>query len=49
MWTVETHAHADHITSAGKLAELAGAKNRRALQGCGIGTAGVQLAHGDTL
>lgn len=25
-WAVETHAHADHITSAGKLAELAGAK-----------------------
>jgi glyoxylase-like metal-dependent hydrolase (beta-lactamase superfamily II) len=24
LWTVETHAHADHITSAGQLAELAG-------------------------
>ncbi|PZO12692.1 MAG: hypothetical protein DCF26_18440 [Burkholderiales bacterium] len=47
-WTVETHAHADHITSAGKLAELAGAKTAAPL-GCGIGTAGVQLAHGDTL
>ena len=48
VWTVETHAHADHITSAGKLAELAGAKTA-APQGCDIGTAGVQLAHGDTL
>ena len=26
VWTVETHAHADHITSAGQLAEHAGAK-----------------------
>jgi len=48
VWTVETHAHADHITSAGKLAELAGAKTA-APMGCDIGTAGVQLAHGDTL
>jgi sulfur dioxygenase len=48
VWAVETHAHADHITSAGKLAELAGAKTA-APAGCGIGTAGVQLQHGDTL
>ena len=48
MWAVETHAHADHITSAGKLAELAGARTA-APAGCGIGTAAVQLAHGDTL
>lgn len=47
-WTVETHAHADHITSAGRLAELAGAKTAAPL-GCGIGTAGVQLQDGDTL
>ncbi|QHE84354.1 MBL fold metallo-hydrolase [Hydrogenophaga sp. BPS33] len=47
-WTVETHAHADHITSAGRLAELAGAKTA-APMGCGIGTAGVQLQDGDTL
>ena len=26
VWTVETHAHADHITSAGVLAEHAGAR-----------------------
>lgn len=48
VWTVETHAHADHITSAGRLAELAGARTA-APHGCGIGTAGVQLHHGDTL
>jgi sulfur dioxygenase len=48
VWSVETHAHADHITSAGKLAELAGAKTA-APAGCGIGTAGVQLQQGDTL
>jgi glyoxylase-like metal-dependent hydrolase (beta-lactamase superfamily II)/rhodanese-related sulfurtransferase len=48
VWTVETHAHADHITSAGQLAELAGARTAAPL-GCGIGTAGVQLSDGDTL
>ncbi len=48
VWTVETHAHADHITSAGKLAELAGAKTA-APAGCGIGTAGRQLQDGDEL
>lgn len=47
-WTVETHAHADHITSAGQLAEHAGAKTA-APAGCGITTAAVQLADGDTL
>jgi glyoxylase-like metal-dependent hydrolase (beta-lactamase superfamily II)/rhodanese-related sulfurtransferase len=48
VWTIETHAHADHITSAAQLAELAGARTA-APAGCGIGTAGVQLQHGDTL
>ena len=48
VWAVETHAHADHITSAGKLAELAGAKTAAPV-GCHIGTAGVQLNDGDTL
>lgn len=48
MWTVETHAHADHITSAGMLAEHAGARTA-APEGCGIGTAAVQLKHGDVL
>ena len=47
-WTLETHAHADHITSAGQLAELAGAKTA-APDGCGISTAAVQLHDGDTL
>jgi glyoxylase-like metal-dependent hydrolase (beta-lactamase superfamily II)/rhodanese-related sulfurtransferase len=47
-WSVETHAHADHITSAGLLAEHAGARTA-APQGCHIGTAGTQLAHGDVL
>ncbi|MBE7939834.1 MBL fold metallo-hydrolase [Ramlibacter aquaticus] len=47
-WTVETHAHADHITSAGLLAEHAGARTAAPL-GCHIGTAAVQLKHGDTL
>ena len=45
---VETHAHADHITSAGQLAELAGAKTA-APAGCRISTAAVQLNDGDTL
>jgi len=48
VWAVETHAHADHITSAGRLAELAGAR-LAAPAGCGIGTAATQLAHGDEL
>jgi glyoxylase-like metal-dependent hydrolase (beta-lactamase superfamily II)/rhodanese-related sulfurtransferase len=47
-WTIETHAHADHITSAGLLAEHAGAKTA-APAGCGIHTAAMQLNDGDTL
>ena len=47
-WTVETHAHADHITSAGLLAEHAGAKTA-APAGCGIGVAARQLNDGDPL
>ncbi len=47
-WTVETHAHADHITSAGLLAEHTGAKTA-APDGCGITTAAVQLEDGDVL
>ena len=47
-WALETHAHADHITSAGQLAELAGAKTAAPL-GCGIATAAQQLKDGDTL
>ena len=48
VWAVETHAHADHITSAGLLAEHAGARTA-APEGCGIGTAAVQLQHGQVL
>ncbi len=48
VWTIETHAHADHITSAGLLAEHAGARTA-APEGCGIGTAAVQLKDGDFL
>ncbi|MBI5279452.1 MAG: MBL fold metallo-hydrolase [Burkholderiales bacterium] len=48
VWSVETHAHADHITSAGELAEHAGA-HTAAPQGCHIGTAGTQLQDGDVL
>ena len=47
-WAVETHTHADHITSAGLLAEHTGARTA-APAGCGIGTAAMQLQHGDTL
>jgi sulfur dioxygenase len=47
-WAVETHAHADHITSAGLLAEHTGARTA-APEGCGIGTAAVQLKDGDVL
>jgi glyoxylase-like metal-dependent hydrolase (beta-lactamase superfamily II)/rhodanese-related sulfurtransferase len=48
LWTVETHAHADHITSAGLLAEHTGARTV-APAGCGIGNASRQLHDGDTL
>jgi sulfur dioxygenase len=48
LWSVETHAHADHITSAGLLAEHTGARTA-APAGCGIGTAAVQLADRDVL
>ena len=48
VWTVETHAHADHITSAGLLAEHAGAKTA-APSACGISTASMQLREADSL
>ncbi len=47
-WTVETHAHDDHITSAARLVELTGAHSA-APAGCAVGTAAVQLHDGDTL
>ena len=48
VWAVETHAHADHITSAGLLAEHTGAKTA-APDACGITTASRQLVDGDVL
>ncbi len=47
-WSIETHTHADHITSAGWLGEYTGACTA-APAGCGIGTASLQLQDGDTL
>lgn len=48
VWTVETHAHADHITSARLLAEHAGARTA-APAACGISTAAEQLRDGGVL
>lgn len=45
---VETHAHADHITSAGLLAEHTGARTA-APEACGIRTATLQLSDGAEL
>lgn len=42
VWAVETHNHADHITSAGQLAEHTGARTA-APAGCGIGPVAAQL------
>jgi len=48
VWAVETHTHADHVTSAGLLAEHTGARTA-APEGCDIGTAAVQLKDGQEL
>ncbi|MCC2974910.1 MBL fold metallo-hydrolase [Massilia sp. IC2-476] len=45
---LETHAHADHVTSAGKLRALTGAK-ACVPSGCGIPSAEVQLQDGDVI
>lgn len=47
-YVLETHAHADHVTSAGRLRELTGAK-AAAPGACGIAPAEVQLTDGDTI
>lgn len=47
-WIAETHAHADHITSAGRLIEHTGAQ-AAVPAGCGIRPAAVQLQDGDVL
>ena len=48
VYILETHAHADHVTSAGRLRELTGAK-AAVPSGCGIASAEVQLADGDVI
>jgi glyoxylase-like metal-dependent hydrolase (beta-lactamase superfamily II) len=45
---LETHAHADHVTSAGRLRALTGAR-ACVPSGCGIPPAEVQLQDGDVL
>lgn len=47
-WVVETHAHADHITSAGKLIEHTGAQAATPA-GCAIASAAKQLQDGDEI
>ena len=47
-WVVETHAHADHVTSAGELIEHTGAQAATPA-GCGINSAARQLADGDVI
>lgn len=48
VYVLETHAHADHITSAGKLRELTGAQ-AAVPSGCGIAPAELQLNDGDVI
>jgi glyoxylase-like metal-dependent hydrolase (beta-lactamase superfamily II) len=48
LYVLETHAHADHITSAGLLSRLTGAL-AAAPSGCGIAPADKQLVEGDVL
>lgn len=48
VWIVETHAHADHITSAGLLRTRTGAK-AAAPSGCSIAPADLQLFDGDVI
>ena len=45
---LETHAHADHVTSNGRLCELTGALSA-APSGCGIAPAAMQLHDGDVV
>ena len=47
-FVLETHAHADHVTSAGKLREITGAK-AAVPSGCCITPAEMQLNDGDVL
>ena len=47
-YVLETHAHADHVTSAGKLRAITGAQ-AAVPSGCGIAPAEVQLNDGDVI
>jgi glyoxylase-like metal-dependent hydrolase (beta-lactamase superfamily II) len=47
-YTLETHTHADHITSAGRLRELTGA-TAVAPAGCHIGSADLQVLDGELI
>jgi glyoxylase-like metal-dependent hydrolase (beta-lactamase superfamily II) len=47
-YVLETHAHADHVTSAGKLRAMTGAK-AAVPSGCGIPPAELQLHDGDVI
>jgi sulfur dioxygenase len=47
-YVLETHAHADHVTSAGKLRQLTGAL-AAVPAGCGIAPAELQLNDGDLI
>lgn len=47
-YVVETHAHADHVTAAGRIRDTTGAQTAAPFK-CGISPADLQLAHGDTL
>ena len=47
-YVLETHAHADHVTSAGRLRELTGAA-AAVPGGCGIAPAELQLNDGDVI
>ena len=47
-YVLETHAHADHITSAGRLRTLTGAK-AAVPSGCNIAAAEMQLNDGDVI
>jgi glyoxylase-like metal-dependent hydrolase (beta-lactamase superfamily II) len=48
VYVLETHVHADHVTSAGRLHERTGAKTA-APSGCGVPSAELQLRDGDTI
>jgi sulfur dioxygenase len=47
-YVLETHAHADHVTSAGRLCEKTGAQ-AAVPSGCGIAPAELQLQDGDVI